>query len=484
MMTCGSRGDIQPYIAMACALKDEGYEFQLLTNLDHEKFLKDFDITFKHMHPAADHALQTDPDLIASMQKGDTMSFIKGLGSCFKRNALEMCEKFTQHVKEFKPDLIISGTLSDYFGAYAWMRMGLPTIFVKLQVLLYNPKRMSFGMPTLPCGAHKFIMNQLIFGGMYKDWKELDVHMGNLYGRKLQDEWTLDMFLDDVAKGGPYFNFVCQSPEFKEALYPTADENVKLIGACIINAKTQQKVSRNFGGDTAAQKIQSFLDNGPKPVYCGWGSMTCKSPEFMVELVVKALMRSGQRAVVLGGWAGLSLECLKKATQDKDLVTYAEQKILFVENAPHEILFPQVSCAVHHGGAGTMTSVMRAGVPNIITPVFLDQWDHAYLVNELGVGIGCAKQFQRITAEELGDTITKVLGNQEIASKAKALGEKLMKEDGIKQLVTAVNKFWVDEVETKNFQAKVDARRAAMAKTKESCLAGCFAGMCGTSKRV
>merc|ERR1719482_1559918 len=166
----------------------------------------------------------------------------------------------------------------------------------------------------------------------------------------------------------------------------------------------------------------------------------------MVQLVAKALMLSKQRAIVLGGWAGLSMDRLRAATTDETLIKYADENVLFVEKAPHEWLFPQVKCTIHHGGAGTLAAAVRAGVPTIITPVFLDQWDHAYLVNELGIGTGMKKQFQSITPEELSRAITSVVESEVIAAKAEEVGAKLMAENGVKAAVCKVKEYWNDQV--------------------------------------
>jgi len=99
---------------------------------------------------------------------------------------------------------------------------------------------------------------------------------------------------------------------------------------------------------------------------------------------------------------------------------------------------------------------MRAGMPTIITPVFLDQWDHAYLVNNLGVGVGFEKQFQKISAEELGTAIKQVVQSTEIAAKAKQIGKILKEEDGAQNIVNAVQDFWQRWVESGKYQAKMD----------------------------
>merc|ERR1711920_405070 len=128
-----------------------------------------------------------------------------------------------------------------------------------------------------------------------------------------------------------------------------------------------------FGSGKSMEEIKAFIDKGSKPIYMGWGSMIAKSPEYTVKL-------AGARAIVYEGWANLSMESLRSNTNDAELIKYCEENVLFVGKTPHGWLFPQCSCIIHHGGSGTLNTVLKAGVPQIITPVFLDQWDHAYFL--------------------------------------------------------------------------------------------------------
>merc|ERR1719272_2586218 len=123
----------------------------------------------------------------------------------------------------------------------------------------------------------------------------------------------------------------------------------------------------------------------------------------MVNLVATAVKHAGSRAIVFEGWAKLNIDTLRKATKDQALIEYADKNLLFVGKTPHDWLFPQCSCIVHHGGSGTMATAARAGTPQIITPVFLDQWDHALFLNKFGAGVGFEKtQLNDVTAKELG----------------------------------------------------------------------------------
>ena len=183
--------------------------------------------------------------------------------------------------------------------------------------------------------------------------------------------------------------------QFQPILYPqltNSTHNLQFTGYATLPAESQLSTrdANAFGGIQVKQQLEHFLTtNTTDPcVYLGWGSMVSKSARHMAEFAVRALMEANVRGIVLGGWAGLDHTIL----QDADLRKYAQDRVLFVQKAPHEWLFRQVDLTVHHGGSGTTAAALRAGKPTIVTPVFLDQWDHAYLVNRLDVGYGFEKK--------------------------------------------------------------------------------------------
>merc|ERR1719453_1994270 len=110
--------------------------------------------------------------------------------------------------------------------------------------------------------------------------------------------------------------------------------------------------------------------------------MICKSEQWMAKIAVEALKHAGARGVLLGGWAEMSLSSVPPELQD-----YCKENVLFVPSAPHEWLFPQCAVVVHHGGSGTTAASVRSGRPTLITPIFLDQLDHARLANASGIGV-------------------------------------------------------------------------------------------------
>ena len=94
---------------------------------------------------------------------------------------------------------------------------------------------------------------------------------------------------------------------------------------------------------TPPPALAAFLDDGPPPIYVGFGSMASRQPEETAALVLRALAETRQRAIMLSGWAGLRADQLPPS-------------VLMVESVPHDWLFPRVSAVVHHGGCLLYTS--------------------------------------------------------------------------------------------------------------------------------
>lgn len=447
IMSFGTRGDFQPYLALAIQLKSAGYNVRLLGTVTFQKYAEEFGIQFVVISDhCIDVSLRENEALRNAISSGDLIQMAEN-GADALINLPYVIKTFFQEMKDHTPDLFIEGTICDYFGHYVEHILKLPSIPIKLQAFYHDPDRASMGLPTLPDGGHhQILMN--IFEGEYDKWvAKNDIITQSLGYQKLADVFSKQAYMEHSAKRarGETFHIVCQSSLFKNILAPGATKELSFVGPVIMEAKDQPADTIFFGGDDTHQKIEAFINEKPesKPVYCGWGSMVCNSPEHMIRFVVASLKRSGERGIVLGGVANLSLELLKQSTTDEDLISYAEKNILFVKKASHENLFPRVKCIVHHGGAGTTNAALRAGVPSIITPVFFDQWDHAHVLNELGVGFGFAStQFQKITPEELGTAIHDVVNDEDMKAQASRVAEAIRAENGQKAVLKVIEEFY------------------------------------------
>jgi sterol 3beta-glucosyltransferase len=176
-------------------------------------------------------------------------------------------------------------------------------------------------------------------------------------------------------------------------------------------------------GWAAPAELIDFLRAGPPPVFVGFGSTPFPNADAATGIVVSALTRAGQRGLVVAGGSGLATGRL---TQD----------ILSVDAVPHGWLFPQVSAAVHHGGAGVTGAALRAGLPSVVVPIFGDQPFWGERVFALGAGPSPIPA-ARITADALAKAI-RLTSGREMRRRAANLGEQIRAENGVSRAVEVV----------------------------------------------
>ena len=160
-----------------------------------------------------------------------------------------------------------------------------------------------------------------------------------------------------------------------------------------------------------APELEAFLDAGDPPIYFGLGSM--KAPPQLSRVMVDAARSLGRRAVLLRGWADLSV-----ADDAPDC--------LAIGDVNHQALFRRVSAILHHGGAGTTTAASLSGKPQVVIPHMYDQHYFANRVRELGIGAAHAPTAP--TANSLTMAFAEAL-RPEVATQARSVAAK-MRRDG------------------------------------------------------
>jgi vancomycin aglycone glucosyltransferase len=157
--------------------------------------------------------------------------------------------------------------------------------------------------------------------------------------------------------------------------------------------------------------LERFLADGEPPIYFGLGSMTASAET--ARLFVSAARALGRRAVLLKGWAELELDDLRA-------------DCTLIGDVSHQTLFPRVAAIVHHGGAGTTTAAARAGRPQVVIPHLYDQHYHAHRVRELGIGER-GPAIKELTLPRLIGALRECL-NLETAGRAEAFAPRIRRD--------------------------------------------------------
>jgi UDP:flavonoid glycosyltransferase YjiC (YdhE family) len=170
--------------------------------------------------------------------------------------------------------------------------------------------------------------------------------------------------------------------------------------------------------------LEAFLSAGEPPIYIGFGSMASRNPEKNTQIMLEALVQSGERGLLLTGWGGL---------QD----TALPDNVFKIQSCPHSWLFPRVKAIVHHGGAGTTAAAFRAGKPQVVVPFFADQPFWGKITQKLGVGVKPLPN-KTVSSESLASAIRQVSSNAKMQQTAKELGEKIAAESGVANAVKVI----------------------------------------------
>jgi sterol 3beta-glucosyltransferase len=175
------------------------------------------------------------------------------------------------------------------------------------------------------------------------------------------------------------------------------------------------------------EELRTFLAAGPPPVYIGFGSMLMREAQKTTARVTEALNRTGQRAIFAAGWGAL------------DETMHQSDHVFFVKDVPHHWLFPQMSAIVHHGGAGTTGAALRSGIPSIVVPFGFDQPFWGQRVASLGVGPRPLPH-AKLTADGLAGAIEQTLHDPLMRERAAQLGAQIQSEHGAAEAIDHIHR--------------------------------------------
>lgn len=394
---------MQPFAALSLGLKKAGFEVLIAASDENADFAAAHNIPFKGLglslkEWSEKERLKEDD---AKRQKKNFFDFLGNTMRSFFTRSVEACKE---------ADLIIYGGLAFFWAENIGEYLGIPTIPVHLQPQVKTGEFSSFIMPVnFPLKALNRFSHTFLHGIL---WKQIKNSIN-----KIRRDHGMSQCKDSPAvvrleKDAPVINGFSSHVVPKPADWP---EHHHLTGYWFLDPET------NWMPDP---DLKTFLEAGEKPFYFGFGSMMGGDPRRLTETIIEALEKSGQRGVLLGGWGGLNPDNLSSS-------------IHYIESAPHNILFPKMKAAFHHGGAGTTAASLRAGIPTGILPFLADQPFWGKCVSNLGAGPKPIHH-KKITSDRLASLIDTILTDKRMQTSAAQIGEKLRNEDGVANAVKVI----------------------------------------------
>lgn len=413
-MASGSRGDVQPYVALGKGLLNAGHDVRLVSHENYAGLAQSAGLPFRALRGDV-QAVAESEEMRALIEKGDFIAITRRTAKALQGAAVQSAEDALAACRD--AEVLVTGLGGLFNGLAIAEKLGLPLIQAYLVPM--TPTR-DFPSVLLPASgppvpkpltrASHLLTQQAIWQGV----RSAD---------KMAREQVLG--LRPAPFFGPFGDpRLKQSPVlygFSPSVLPRPtdwDSRIHVTGYWFLDEASDW---------SPPPGLLDFLGAGTPPVYIGFGSMSNRKPEEVTQTVLQALGQTGQRAIVASGWGGLSQASLPDT-------------VFKIEAIPHAWLFPRVAAVVHHGGAGTTAAGLRAGVPSILVPFFGDQPFWGQRVAALGVGPQPIPR-QKLTAERLAHAIHRATTDASIRKQAAELGAKICAEHGVAEAVKLIERF-------------------------------------------
>ncbi|KNE68084.1 hypothetical protein AMAG_13253, partial [Allomyces macrogynus ATCC 38327] len=480
-LALGSRGDVQPVLAAALALRDASVpgtlRLSILAPPDFAPWIGQHQgIQFCSIR-APEESSTRPSSFFASALLSSSPRALLAIMRRFTPPLVEQMDEILDHTR--KADLVVCGVLSNMQGALLARRVPpgrrTPPTVVSLATFPCVHPTTQFpmplaGRPTLVFGwMHwiSFLVRELLF------WLFLaSLIQGCCRAAHVRMWPSFWAYWRDLRKMPHFFAMsptLCRVPADWPPHATAFQGHLMYQTPAPARAASPATLSPNLA--TFLRRTARDSRGRRRPIiYVGFGSMpVCVLPSFLplirglhAALVTRAAAARSPtpRLVVYAG--GIAPDTTPYGTAFARLAELAPEDLIPVTAEPHAILFPLCRVIVHHGGAGTAMAALAAGVPSVITPCAVDQPFWADRVHKLG----CAPKpvrYTKLTAEKLGKMIWEVLVDRvgKYQTAALAAKERIVREDGAGEVVAWLSGFVPPHIMAKEEPGRDQARVAA-----------------------
>ncbi|KAK9057416.1 hypothetical protein SSX86_022251 [Deinandra increscens subsp. villosa] len=409
ILIVGTRGDVQPFIAIGKRLQEYGHRVRLATHSNFKEFVLTSGLEF--------YPLGGDPKVLAEYMVKNK-GFLPSGPSEIPVQRSQMKDIIFSLLAACKEPDIDTGIS---FKADAMIANPPAYGHTHVAEALKIPIHIFFTMPWTPTSEFPHPLSRVKQPAGYRlsyqivdslIWLGIRDMINDVRKKKLKLRPVTYLSGSQASEANIPYGYIW-SPH----LVPKPKDwgpKIDVVGFCFLDLASNYE---------PPEELVRWLKAGSKPIYIGFGSLPVQEPEKMTQTIVKALEITGQRGIINKGWGGLG-----NLTEPKDFV-YS------LDNIPHDWLFLQCAAVVHHGGAGTTAAGLKAACPTTIVPFFGDQPFWGDRVHSRGVGPSPIPVDQ-FTLNKLVDSI-KFMLNPEVKERAVELAKAMENEDGVEGAVKA-----------------------------------------------
>lgn len=395
LVTRGSQGDIYPYLTIASALIKRGHQVTLNLPQIFEKEAKAYQL---------DYVLQDFDDIQGMVSKAGEKS--EGAKPYLKwmRDVIDV--QFKQLIPLLKEHDILIATNSEFAAASVADYCQKP--FIRTAFAPFIPGRhipppiFPYPKPH-PIFTPRFIWKLLNIGNNYMTQKTINKNREQLGLKPLKN---CGYYSTERA-----FNYMLYS-RYLGNTDPDWKYKWDIGGYCFNDAL-------HYDTD-AYQQLLDFIQQEQRPViFFTLGSCSAKESDAFCNRLIHICRQLNFRLIIGSGWSGTG----KSLANDKDI-------FLLTHTIPHSLIFPHCDAVMHHGGSGTTHSVARAGKPQVVMPLIIDQPYWAYRAQQLGIGLKCIK-INKVSDRELKEKVNDLVTNPMYKTKAIELAKQIRNEKSV-----------------------------------------------------
>ena len=406
ILTFGSRGDVQPFLPLSLGLMSRGHNVILAAPARFKSLVEEHGITF--------FPLAGDPEELSRRLNDAGYNFFKLMKELMS-HAIDIGAEMMRQTDEacLNADLIIH-TFAHAVGAHTLAReKNIPDIHIQT-FPMFTPTG-DYPNISLPNLGSRFL-NRLTHTTSL-EITELTAFLGFEQVRRragLPKRKLYSPFKDSPLR--------LRTPllcAWSPSLIPPSSDwspRVHVTGYYFFPHND------SYVPPTA---LKEFLESGKSPVCISFGSMVNKNAEKVDEIIREALKQTNNRGIILSGWGSTK----RKSTSD----------LLYLESAPHDWLLPKCKMLIHHGGAGTTSSTLRAGIPQIVVPFMADQPFWGSRVHAVGVATKPIRVNQ-LSMEKMVSAIAEA-ESKDILERAQVIGQAIRSEDGVMNAVKLIESY-------------------------------------------
>lgn len=389
----GTRGDVQPAIAVAVEIMKRGHDVEVIVSKGMTIFPEKNKIAYKVY--GGESAFKQFGDLGGDLSAGNKILEKVKMHMIVQANELpELCNGV---------DILVGNCLDPLAASVAEMKC-IPFVRIGLTPIFEGENRpTTLPLQKLPKWGNRLLWSiggfawELLFKPpINKERRRLGLPLIRSYKNYIESSITI-LALDR--------RLAPPAPQWKP--------NVIYTGYPFL--KSEENLS---------QRLIAFINGGEAPFYFGFGSMGSETPEHTTSVILNAIEKAGIRAIISKGWAGLNVEKLPR-------------NVFQIGAEPHSILFPHLRGVVHHGGAGTTHTAAMAGIPQLIIPHITDQFYYGQSIVENNLGPEPIP-FRKLSVDRLVQGLL-LLKNDKFNSSAKQFMESMV-NNGVVDTVNEIEK--------------------------------------------